>query len=420
MNEASPNALPIDGVTSPVRAGGSLEDAASTKPSLQRPRFGLFDSMRAVAVLCVLGMHVGYVSGGSQRAWYGFLTSHLNVGVTIFFVISGFLLYRPHAVALLSGIPSPPLATYVRRRIVRIVPAYWVALTLLAIWPGLYGVFTHDWWIYYGFAQGYSSDWQTLTGGIGPAWSLTVEVGFYAALPGLAWALRRLCRSPGPHRALSSQLWGLAVFGVLGEILRNAFSPTFPALPTTYPGLLLDFSVGMFLAVLSASVGADERDRSWTRWVAAHSGVCWVLAGAVYLSVCVVLPRGITKETGLYFSFRHLAYVTVAALLILPAVFGEHAGGVPRRLLGTRAMAWLGKISYGVFLWHLPLLFALARVGVDQWIPDAPFLSLALAILPISLVCGAASFHLVEQPAMRLRGSSLLANRAEARSGPSS
>ena len=61
------------------------------------------------------------------------LLAHLNVGVALFFLISGFLLYRPYALALVHGSEPPRLAAYAKRRFLRIVPAYWVALTLLAL-----------------------------------------------------------------------------------------------------------------------------------------------------------------------------------------------------------------------------------------------------------------------------------------------
>ena len=67
----------------------------------------------------------------------------------------------------------------------RIVPAYWLALTVLAATVGLCGVFTGDWWVYYGFLQ--NTRLSTTLCGIGAAWSLAIEASFYVALP--LWAL---------------------------------------------------------------------------------------------------------------------------------------------------------------------------------------------------------------------------------------
>lgn len=68
-----------------------------TPGKLERRRFIYVDSLRALAALAVVGIHVGAVSGADVRAWYGIFTSHLNVGVTLFFLITAFRLYRPHA-----------------------------------------------------------------------------------------------------------------------------------------------------------------------------------------------------------------------------------------------------------------------------------------------------------------------------------
>ncbi|MCP5069312.1 MAG: acyltransferase [bacterium] len=104
------------------------------------------------------------------------------------------------------------------------------------------------------------------------------------------------------------------------------------------------------------------------------------------------------------YTLQYFLFGVISCLLLLPAVFGEGAGGWPRRILASRALSWVGKISYGVFLWHHPLLMAMVKRGVGEWIPGHPFLSFGLAILPVSLLAGWASFRLIEEPAMRLRG----------------
>lgn len=172
---------------------------ASAMPPIEQPHSLLFDSLRTLAALAVVVYHIGFgiwahrEPWANRDAWYGGFISHLNVGITLFFLISGFLLYRPYARAHLRGGPLPSIAWYARRRVLRIVPAYWVALTVLACWPGLEGVFTKEWWVYYDFAQSYQFRWAF--SGIEPTWSLSVEVAFYALLPFLGLALR----SAGPR-----------------------------------------------------------------------------------------------------------------------------------------------------------------------------------------------------------------------------
>src|SRR5205807_1921657 len=74
----------------------------------------------------------------------------------------------------------------------------WVALTLLAIWPGIDGPFTRHWWIYYGFLQVLSPKYAG--GGIPQAWSLCVEVAFYVSLPVIAFSVRRMVMRRGRWR----------------------------------------------------------------------------------------------------------------------------------------------------------------------------------------------------------------------------
>ena len=96
--------------------------------------FPLFDSLRAIAALSVFAIHALYqpeVQTGRVHWWYP-LGVHLDIGVPIFFGISGFLLYRPFLAARAAG-GSFDVRRYAWRRILRIVPAFWVALVVVTI-----------------------------------------------------------------------------------------------------------------------------------------------------------------------------------------------------------------------------------------------------------------------------------------------
>src|SRR5581483_3699449 len=109
--------------------------------------------------------------------------------------LSGLLLTRPYAAAILDGTALPDWRRFYRRRILRIIPAYWVALTATYFWlrpdsatkaSGLDRV------LHYLFLQIYPAN--TFQKGISPAWTLAVEMAFYAALPLLALLGARLVR----------------------------------------------------------------------------------------------------------------------------------------------------------------------------------------------------------------------------------
>src|SRR5262245_58978043 len=103
---------------------------------MRKDRYPLIDGLRAVAAIGVLLTHSAISSGLVTTGAHGFrYAQRLEVGVTIFFVISGFVLYRP---VLTSD--RRDLGRYALRRAVRIVPAYWLALTISAIVLGRHEV----------------------------------------------------------------------------------------------------------------------------------------------------------------------------------------------------------------------------------------------------------------------------------------
>ncbi len=245
-------------------------------PAGRAPRFPLLDSIRAIAALSVVVFHAGFWSRVTETGSVAapFLT-HLDVGVTVFFVLSGFLLYRPFVRARLLGGPAPSAAAYGWRRALRIVPAFWVALTLIALWVPKPDTFepSHA-VVYYGFAQIYT---DLALGGIGQAWTLCVEVTFYAMLPLWAVLLRRL---PGGVRTEVLGLLALALAATAwnaGWAFSNAdtdHANTARAL-IWLPAFLDHFALGMALAV--ASVVA-ERDGALPRavaWVAVRPWLAW-------------------------------------------------------------------------------------------------------------------------------------------------
>ena len=113
---------------------------------------------------------------------------------------------------------------------------------------------------------------------------------------------------------------------------------------------------------------------------------------------------GLENHTVFTWGFEQLAYVVISALLLVPAIFGENAGGWPRRVLANRFMCFTGAVSYGIFLWHEPVLRWMSQAGWKSWIPGYPVLALSLLCVSASLLLGWGSYRLVELPAMRLRG----------------
>lgn len=389
-------------------------------PPPGNPRFALFDSLRGLAALAILAFHVASFTGALANGLAGDALAVLGPrSLTLFFVISGFLLYRPYVSARVRGRSSPPLGRYLRRRALRILPAYWVALTLLAVFPGIVGVLTDDWWRYYGFLQLYSS--TTVGGGIAVAWSLCVEVTFYLLLPFWVWLIRRITVGRSEAAGVRIEAAALAVLVAcgVGVQLASARGEVSDLVASSLLGQCAWLGLGMMLAV--ASVATDRRPLKLAGWVRVHPGLCWLGAAAALGGLVALLdPSGLT---GIIQSLNTrqpvpetlaVLFLTGAlvVLLVLPAVFGEEAGGGPRRLLAWRPVAWLGLVSYGLFLWHLPVAeYLIVPAGSSRLSADGPGLSaelpfavtpiLLLLTLAVSAALAAASYYLVELPFLR-------------------
>jgi peptidoglycan/LPS O-acetylase OafA/YrhL len=417
---------------SSVRAPSPADAPASARapspavaPPPGNPRFALFDSLRGIAVMAILAYHVASITGQINSHVSGDFVAVLgNEALILFFVISGFLLYRPYAAAYASGRARPNAWRYARRRVLRIVPAYWVALTLLAIYPGITGVFSGDWWRYYFFLQAYSS--RTLAHGILPAWSLSVEVSYYALLPVWAILVRALARRLGGGPRLAAELGPLALLAALGVGIQVAASrlAVTSLLATTLLGECVWLALGMSLAV--ASAWTDDRDRadslpSAARLVREHPGLCWIGALACLIGATAVLHPG-----GLFNIILSLQQVQplartlggivlsggLAVLLVLPAVWGEGRGGIPRRILAWRPLMGLGLVSYGVYLYHLtvsellgdasdPQHFSASGLGLTTRITHLTTPVLYVLALAVTTTVAALSYRFVELPFLR-------------------
>jgi peptidoglycan/LPS O-acetylase OafA/YrhL len=374
-------------------------------------RFPLFDSLRAIAALAIFGTHAYASLHASDTGLMRQFAGRLEVGVYIFFAISGFLLYRPFVRARLRGTDRPATGGYLWRRMLRIGPAYWVALSVVAVWLHMRYVVdpvSNAPW-YYLFAQSYRP--YLAIGGLAQAWSLCVEAGFYLFLPLYALAMR-LLPAAGERERLRNELSGLAILAVLGvgftvlAVSSGATDGDTSVLPLhlILPSYLHVFAAGMCLAVLS--VWYEERDEpGWLGPLDRFPGIAWGVALLAF--VVVSLWVGIDGHPGERVSAtqwvaRSVLYVVIAVGVVVPAVFGDPARGLVRRVLANRVLLWIGLISYSFFLYHLAVV-----LQVERWdLPAGTAVALAM-----SLAIAAASYYLIERPAIKLKG--LIGRRPE-------
>jgi peptidoglycan/LPS O-acetylase OafA/YrhL len=381
------------------------------EPPPGNPRFPLFDSIRGIAVLMVVVVHGGYISGAAHGAWYGDLIARLEFCLPIFFLVSAFLLYRPFVAARVHGRPAPDTRRFLRSRALRILPAYWVALTLLTLYPGLPQLWSDHWWAYYGFMSVYDPHWAF--GGILPAWSLCIEVTFYLALPLFAALVMRAGGMRREWIAVGALFVAGVAFNAIVHIADGDRVDT--NLYLTLPAALHWLALGMVLAVASVALERRAEPPRVVRLVERAPGLAWAVGAALFLLVSLGIgldsesPHlGITvdsPESATLFQWiaEGLLYGMSAFCLLLPAVFGDQLGGFPRAVLRNRVLAWIGMISYGIFLWHLPIMAWLANdLETEPW-GDSRMLGITGVGLLLAIGCAAASYYAVERPLLRLK-----------------
>ena len=311
------------------------------------------------------------------------------VSVDMFFALSGFLITTILAQEWLAKGRIDLLAFYIRRAL-RLFPALIVFLLLMGIFSYL-GVFVGDmsfvrrqvvWTALYG--QNWHEVFEPGLSALSHAWTLSVEEQFYVLWPLVLWGLLALRRSRvvTVGLVLGLALVSVIVMAVVGE--GSSVTSNFHAIYGTDArahGLLLGSALG-----LAAAFGLFPRaGRRWPTLVG------WV--GAAYFVIGFA-----TFDVGSPFNTRGVyAAAGLATVMIIFSVVHE-PDGLLARVFGSRLLVAAGRVSYGGYLWHLPVFYFLTedRTGLSYW----PLLVLRFVV---TFTLAYASFVLVERPALRFK-----------------
>lgn len=375
-------------------------------PSLQR--IDSLDGFRALAALAVVVSHTaGEVGFINSRQLGAHLVDNLgNFGVAVFFVLSGFVNYRPFAAGSLTRANMPDAVTFLVRRGVRIFPAYWVALVAWALFASPAERRTGSPFAMLLLADPYNTSNTWLTG-LYVSWSLTVELAFYAVLPLIALALSAVSsRIEGHDRRLVAHLAALAIMVVIAYAYRT-IPDHFPDAPFVvrnwFPSFLDWFALGMLMAVLDVWRSALGQLPRWLSDLSSRTWACWACAASAYAAIVVLkgdLLLFSRHESPAQATWRFFFQGLAALFLLLPAVLGERHVGVLRRLGGRRSV-FLGTMSFGLYLWH-PVVMLWFRNSFLSFSPLIRFSLLTPAVIALSIPIALASYRLVEMPAMNL------------------
>jgi len=353
-------------------------------------RSASLDGLRGLAALSIFAFH-GWLytmpaPDATNRSTVGDYAAHeLRLGLVLFFVLSGFLLSRPWFAAALDERRPPDLARYARARAARILPAYYVALagSIVLLWglkgtPGLRLPPAGELPLFFVFGQNFSP--ASVMKLNPPMWSLAVEMMFYALLPMVGWLALRL-----PPRRRSQALAPLALiavgvaynYAIAGRGLGMTFSKTLAA-------MLPYFALGM-LAALTL-----HRRTVGPRLKRALVGLGLALVAADALTKALVPATGVDAET-LFVVMRDTPSAAGFALIV-----GALASAPRGRIVGGRLLAGMGTISYGFYLWHVPVLMVLRGYGL---LPLDPLLGSAVALGP-TLAISTLSWFALERPVL--------------------
>lgn len=384
-------------VSNPIAAGG---DPTAATGSAARPRrderarhYPQIDALRVVAALGVVAIHTVVETSGSDTAIRAVTSICLPV-FALFLTISGFVLFRPWALAtarITDGdgkAPTRPVdggfGRFWLARILRVYPLYWVVQAVALVQSGTGDIHGVGAWLRIVTLWPFPSD--VLHHGLGIiVWTLIVDLFFYAIVPFYGRLLVWLAARGGSFWALNLSV--AAVTGVLVVAL-------------TYRSIGL-YGICILLGVLLAAVDAWQRTaRRWIPPIRTLARAWWLAVPGLAVIAAVGFFQNPDATAAEVLSPRYAERFPAMFLMILigfvPAVFGP-ASSPYRRFLARRPFVFLGSLTYGIYLWQ----YVVIRF-IERW-PDLPVAATVVGIFAATIALAYLSHELVEKPIEAVR-----------------
>lgn len=332
----------------------------------------------------------------------GRLLENGNTGVALFFALSGFLLSMPFWEARANGTPLPSPFIFFARRLARIVPAYYLCLTALIVANRLWLEEDSrvDITLHYLFVFNFRE--SSIFSINAPFWTIAVETQFYALLP----CTFLLLRPTGRRLAVPIVL--LLALIASGIHLQLIFAGT--SWPSSSPTTAVrQYSLLAHLPIFFLGIAAApcyrylwQHQRDFYGWLLPVSNaIVWVVVGLLLVVLSTPLGDLLRVPGGRY----HLP--TVPILICVVLVFTPFSG-LPRAILDTRLVTYLGTVSYGIYLYHLPIQHVVARymnarMGLD---PASHWVLFGSISFLVTLITASISYWLMERRFLSWRAGS--------------
>lgn len=357
-------------------------------------RIAVLDGLRALAIILVFVFHFSQASLDPATANRDFSLARYAfdgwVGVNLFFVISGFLIIRQLSrVDNQKVLNAGSILYFFRKRLFRIVPAYYSILTALYIsdllniaWSHISVTILNQCYIFHLLLVH-----DILCTNYYPVfWSVATEAQFYLLAPFIVEFLHR-------YRSFSRILILLFLMMLSALYRCYQFMPGHSAAPLSIissRGAIEGFLAGMLSYFLwtSPPVRMRLRQRSWA--------TCLLYGGALLLVVSLGLYPPIGQKTA---SFEAITIPTLLALGFASMLLGLLGRGVGYSFFTIRPLKMLAVISYGFYLTHLFVIFAV-KLFLVQWVSNKILLPILVFVLGFVLACGTATllYITIENP----------------------
>jgi peptidoglycan/LPS O-acetylase OafA/YrhL len=352
-------------------------------------QFPMIDVLRAMAALLVMVYHVTALGqwGRFSEAVWGLPFRQGWIGVDLFLVISGFVITLSAAKAQARD-PAGFKWAFMQRRLRRLLPLYVLTCVIfvLLVRPEILSRPYSQFWLQVISHALFLQNLTPYTHGVinGVTWSLALEMQFYVALVlSVGWLVRL---GAGKTLLLLTAIAWVWRYGTTWVLPPGQAIPHLQVIYTTQlPGTLDEFGVGIALALVvhnSKHWLAPLLARRWRNclgWLV-FSALCLTAAGAIFL------PRGnYWSYFGMVVFWRTLLAIGFGAALAAMISCPFNAKGL------LRPWRYLGTISYGLYLWHFPVLISLLTL------PGPRGGRLFVVLLSASIVLASLSWHLMEK-----------------------